>query len=180
MHKIKKKITKFIKVIMNEIKHIKNLFKKLLKGKNSILYSADEINITLLNKSRTSLFEKDKAFYKIYIRSEDQEIIYDDDIEKERNPFYTPFVEQKQDIDRSPTLYSINGPMQFFHAVVNIHFFSKAAIDPKYALLCVDLFSSKVYIYPMEKKNDLARKLELFLSRNRTKTRSKTRNETAN
>ena len=114
MHKIKKKITKFIKVIMNEIKHIKNLFKKLLKGKNSILYSADEINITLLNKSRTSSFEKDKAFYKIYIRWEDQEIIYDDDNEKERIPFYTPFVEQKQDINRSSMLYSINGPMQFF------------------------------------------------------------------
>ena len=150
MHKIKKKITKFIKVIMNEIKHIKNLFKKLLKGKNSILYSADEINITLLNKSRTSSFEKDKAFYKIYIRWEDQEIIYDDDNEKERIPFYTPFVEQKQDIDRSPTLYSINDPMQFFHALVNIRFFSKAAVDPKYALLCVDQFLSKVYIYPME------------------------------
>ena len=153
MHKIKKKITKFIKVIMNEIKHIKNLFKKLLKGKNSILYSADEINITLLNKSRTSSFEKDKAFYKIYIRWEDQEIIYDDDNEKERIPFYTPFVEQKQDINRSSTLYSLNGPMQFFHIdVADIRFFSKSAIDPKNALLCVDLFSSKVYIYSMKKK----------------------------
>ena len=62
MYKIKKKITKFIKVIMNEIKHIKNLFKKLIKDKNSILHSADKINRTLLNKSRTSSFEKDKAF----------------------------------------------------------------------------------------------------------------------
>ena len=147
---------------MDKIKQIKNLFKKLIKDKNSVFYSADKINITLLNKSRRSSYEKDKVFYKIYIRLEDQEIIYDDDNEKQRIPFYTPFVEQKQDIDRSSTLYSINGPMLTFHAdVVNIRFFSKSAVDPKYALICVDLFSLKVYIYPMKKNNNLARKLEL-------------------
>ena len=154
MHKTKKKkITKIIKVIMNEIKQIKNLFKKLIKDKNSVFYLADKINRTLLKKSRASSYQKDKVFYKIYIRLEDQEIIFDDDNEKERIPFYSPFVEQKQDIDRSSTLYSINGPMQFFHAdVVDIRVFSKSAVDPKYALLCADLFSSKVYVYPMKKK----------------------------
>ena len=96
------------------------------------------------------------------IRLEDQEIIYDNDNEKERIPFYTLFVEQKQDIDISSTLYSLNEPMHFFHAdVADIRCFSKSAIDPKYALLCVDLFSSEVYIYLMKKKN-LARKLKLF------------------
>ena len=153
MHKIKKKITKFIKVIMDEVKQIKNLFKKLLKDKNSVFYLADKINRTLLNKSRTSLYEKHKVFYKIYIRLEDQEIIYDDNEEKERIPFYTPFIEQKQDINRSSTLYSLNNPMQFFHAdVADIRFFSKSAVDPKYELLCVDLYLSKVYVYPMKKK----------------------------
>ena len=124
MHKIKKKITKFIKVIMDEVKQIKNLFKKLLKDKDSVFYSADKINRTLLSKSRTSSYEKDKVFYKIYIRLEDQEMIYDDNDEKERIPFYTPFIEQKQDINRSLTLYSLNNPMQFFHAdVADIRFF---------------------------------------------------------
>ena len=138
---------------MNEIKQIKNLFKKLIKDKNSVFYLADKINRTLLKKSRASSYQKDKVFYKIYIRLEDQEIIFDDDNEKERIPFYSPFVEQKQDIDRSSTLYSINGPMQLFHAdTADICFFSKSAVDPKYALLCVDLFSSKVYVYPMKKK----------------------------
>ena len=109
---------------MDEIKQIKNLFKKLIKDKNSIFYLVGKINRTLLNKSRKSASEKDKVFYKIYIRGEDQEIIYDDDNEKERILFYTPFVEQKQDIDRSSTLYNINGLMQFFHAdVVNICLF---------------------------------------------------------
>ena len=67
MHKIKKKITKFIKVIMDEIKQIKKLFKKLIKDKNSIFHLADKINRTLLNKSRTSSYEKDKVFYKIIL-----------------------------------------------------------------------------------------------------------------
>ena len=72
---------------------------------------------------------------------------------KERILFYTPFVEQKQDINRLSTLYSINGPMQFFHAdFADIRFFSKSVVDPKYAMLCVDLFSLKVYVYRMKKK----------------------------
>ena len=138
---------------MDEIKQIKNLFKKLIKDRNSVFYSADKINRTLLNKSRTSSYEKDKIFYKIYVRLEDQEILYDDNKEKERILFYTPFIEQKQDIDRLSTLYSLNGPVQFFHAdVADIRFFSKSAVDPKYALLCVDLFLFKVYVYPMKKK----------------------------
>ena len=137
MHKIKKKIKKFIKVIINEIKQIKNLFQKLIKDKNSVFYLANKINRTLLNKSRTSSYEKDKIFYKIYIRLEDQEVIYDDDNEKERIPFYTPFVEQKQDIDRSSTLCSINGSMQFFHAdVADIRFFFKICRQCK---VCVAL-----------------------------------------
>ena len=138
---------------MDEIKQIKNLFKKLIKDRNSVFYSADKINRTLLNKSRTSSYEKDKIFYKIYVRLEDQEILYDDNKEKERILFYTPFIEQKQDIDRLSTLYSLNGPVQFFHAdVADIRFFSKSAVDSKYALLCVDLFLFKVYVYPMKKK----------------------------
>lgn len=68
-------------------------------------------------------------------------------------PFYTPFVQQKKDIDRSSALYTVNGPFQFFHAdIAFIKFLAKSAVDPKYALLCVDLFTSKVYVYTMKKK----------------------------
>ena len=106
-----------------------------------------------MNKSRTPPFEKDKVFYKIYIRLEDQEIIYDNDNETERISFYTPFIEQKQVINRSSMLYSLNGPMQFFDAAIaDILFFSKSTVNPKYALLYVDLFSSKIYVYPMKEK----------------------------
>ena len=46
--------------------------------------------------------------------------------------------------------------------VAYLKFFSKSAVDPKYALICVDLFSSKVYVYPMRKRSNLWQKLELF------------------
>ena len=41
-------------------------------------------------------------------------------------------------------------------------FFAKSAVDPKYALVCVDLFSSKIYVYTMRKKSNLVQKMELF------------------
>ena len=97
---------------MDEMKQAKNLFKKLLNDQNSVFYSADKINRTLLSRARKSAYEKNKVFYKIYISLEDQETIHDNNNnEKTRIPFYTPFVEQKKDIDRSSGLYSINDPM---------------------------------------------------------------------
>ena len=94
-----------------------------------------------------------------------KDVIYDDnDYEnKPRIRFYTPFVEQKKDIDRSSSLYTVDGPLQFFHAdVAYLKFSLKSAVDPKYALICVDLFSSKVFVYPMRKRSNLSQKLELF------------------
>ena len=63
---------------------------------------------------------------------------------KTRIPFYTPFVEQRKDIDHSPALYSINMPFELVHAdIADIRFFSTSTVDPKYCLLAVDLFTSK-------------------------------------
>ena len=147
----------------DEQKQVKNLFKKLINDQNSVFYSSDKITRTLLNKGRKSSYEKDKVFYKIFNLIEDKDIIYDFDTDKPKLPFYTPFVEQKKDIDRSSSLYTINGPMQFFHAdLAYLQFFAKSAVDPKYALVCVDLFSSKIYVYSMRKKSNLAQKMELF------------------
>ena len=36
----------------DEKKQLKNLFKKLINDQNSVFYSADRINATLLNKGR--------------------------------------------------------------------------------------------------------------------------------
>ena len=53
--------------------------------------------------------------------------------------------------------------MQFFHAdVAYLQFLAKSAVDPKYALVCVDLFTSKIYVYTMKARRNLPNKLELF------------------
>ena len=53
--------------------------------------------------------------------------------------------------------------MQFFHAdLAYLQFFAKSAVDPKYALVCVDLFTSKVYVYTLKNKNNLFKKIEEF------------------
>ena len=46
--------------------------------------------------------------------------------------------------------------------IADIRFLAKLAVDPKYCLLFVDLFTSKIYVYPMKNRSLLAKKVELF------------------
>ena len=39
--------------------------------------------------------------------------------------------------------------------IANLEFLEKSATVPKYALLIVDLFLSKVYVYPMQSRKQL-------------------------
>ena len=144
-----------------EKKQLKNLYKKLIDNENSVFFAADQLNTRLLKKIKKSSYEKDQVFYKLFkkLQSKEQDVID----EESKVPFYTPFVEQRKDIDRSSALYTVNGPLQFFHAdLAYIQFFAKSAVDPKYALLCVDLFTSKLYVYTLRTKNNLPKKLEEF------------------
>ena len=85
-------------------------------------------------------------------------------------PFCTLFIEQKNDIDRSLTLYSIKTPFELFHAdIANIKFLSKSAIDRHCCLLCVDLFLLKINNNPMKKSSLLAEKMEHFYEEIETK-----------
>ena len=61
------------------------------------------------------------------------------------------------------TLFSISKPFKLLHAdIADTQFLAKSAVDPKYCLLLVDLFTSKVYVCPMKSRNLLAKKLKLF------------------
>ena len=61
------------------------------------------------------------------------------------------------------TLYSIGKPFELLHAdISDTRFLARSVVDPKYCLLLVDLFPSKVYIYPIKSRNLLAKKLKLF------------------
>ena len=64
-------------------------------------------------------------------------------------PLTTPFFEKKADIDRS-TLYTVGKPFEKLHAdIADLRFLAKSTDDPKYPLLIVDIFTSKIYVYPM-------------------------------
>ena len=74
----------------------------------------------------------------------------------------TMFVEKKDDIDRS-TLYSFDSPFQFLHADVgNLEFLGKSATNPKYCLLFINFFTSKVNVYPMKSRKSILNKKEIF------------------
>ena len=153
-------------------KQLKNLFGKLTKDSKRLFYLVEKINRNLLNKARKSVYEKDKVFYKLYNEIENRDTIFDE--EDEKVSFHVPFIEQKKNIDRSSTLYSIKAPFELFHAdIANIKFLSKYAVDPHYCLLFVDLFSSKIYTYPMKKRSLLAKKMEQFYEEIETKRDSK-------
>ena len=145
---------------MNDVeeKRVQNLFKSLQKDPESVLYANQSVTTQLLKKLSKSFYQKDKVFKKLYENLEDKNFNKKD----YKVPLSTPFNEKKTDIDRS-TLYSIEKPFQRVHAdIADLRFFAKSAVDPKYALLCVDLFTSKIYVYPMKNRSLLAKKLRLF------------------
>ena len=81
---------------------------------------------------------------------------------------------EKREIDRS-TLYSFNGSFQLLHYdVANLEFLGESASVPNYALLIVDLYSSKVYVYPMSSRKQTLEKLEQFYVDVQSKRKSKT------
>ena len=74
-------------------------------------------------------------------------------------PLVTPFVNEKSNVDHS-TLYSIGKPLELLHSdITDTRFLAKSAVDSKYCLLLVDLFTSKIYVYPMKNRSLLAKKV---------------------
>ena len=69
----------------------------------------------------------------------------------------------KEDIYRL-TLYSFKGPFQLLHTDIGfIKYLAKSAVDPKYFLFFVDLFTSKIYAYTMKIRRLFKKKIQFFL-----------------
>ena len=104
-------------------------------------------------------YAKDKRFFKLvnFLDNKSSNAIFEPDSVKR-----TDYVE-KGDIDHS-TLYSFDAPFWLFHADVgNLEFLRK------YVLVLVDLFSSKIYTYPMKSRKQIRLKLEEFYREVRSK-----------
>ena len=145
------------KMFKENFERLKNLYNILKQDEESVLFASEKLNKQLIKKVKRSQYEKDSVFNYLYDK------VKDVNIEEENTvPIVTPFIENKRNIDKS-TLYSFNGSFQLLHAdIANIRFFSKSAADPKYCLLFVDLFTQKIYTYPMKKRNILKKKMEEF------------------
>ena len=151
----------------NRIKTDKNLFKLLTKDDSGIFYAAEKITNTLLKEARKSNYISDKVLYRMYKNLENR---IDFNNENLILPVYTSFIEQ-ENIDSSK-FFSIKAPFELIHAdIADINFLAKPSVTPVYCLLFVDLFTSKVYTYPMKKRSLLKNKSEIFLQRNIVKKR---------
>ena len=137
---------------------VNNLFNNLQKNPKSIFYLVGHLSKTVLNKASKSIFDKDKVLVNLYNQLEDKNF-------RSKTKFFpiiTPSSDRKSNADHS-TLFSIGKLFELFHAdIVDTRFLAKSVVDPKYCLLLVDLFTSKIYIYPIKNRNLLAKKLKLF------------------
>ena len=122
-------------------KRIQNLFRNLQKDSKSIFYSVINLSNSPRNKAKKSTYDKDKVFVNLYNELEDKNFYQNNNL-----PFVTPFVNERSNIDHL-TLYSIGKPFELLHAdIADLKFLAKSAVDPKYRLLIVDLFTSKIYV----------------------------------
>ena len=143
-------------------KRLGNLLKKLSVDENSVVFAkGDELNEKTVNKLAKSKYDKDTVLLNLYRefkknRGKIKEL-------KTKVVINTPFVQERAVTQSGEMLHTIDGPMQLVHAdVADLNSFNKSVVAPKYCLLCVDLFTSKVYTYGMKKKSQLADKLEKF------------------
>ena len=150
-----------------DIKTAKRTFEKLKLDPSSAAFAEETLDKKLLLKLKKSKYEVDKNFFKLVNLLENDNVIFDTDSVKR-----TDYVE-KREIDHS-THYSFDGPFQLFHADVrNFEFLGKNATFPQYVLVLVDLFSSKIYTFPMRSRKQIRQRLEQFYEEVESKRKGK-------
>ena len=72
------------------------------------------------------------------------------------------------------TLYSFDGPFHLIHADVgNLGLLGKNATITRYVLLVVDLYSLKIYFFPMRSRKQILQKMKLFYDEIKSKRKKK-------
>ena len=123
----------------------KSTFNKLKTDPSSPSFAEEIIDKKLLIKFKKSKYVEDKKFFKLGNLLEKSLIFEPNSVKR------TDHVE-KREIYHS-ALYSFDAPFRLFHAdVAKLEFLGKNATFPQYVLVLVDLFSSKVYTYPMKSR----------------------------
>ena len=108
-----------------------------------------------MKKLKKSKYAKNSLLFKLIYLADNK---LDD---KEKVPTRADLVE-KREIDRS-NLYIFDGSLQLIHAdVANLELLGKNVRISRYVLLVVDLYSLKVYVYPMRSRKQILQKMKLF------------------
>ena len=142
-------------------------FNKLKIDPSSAAFAEEILDKKLLLKLKKSKYVEDKKIFNLVNLLDKKNVIFEPERVKR-----TDYVE-KREIDHS-TLYSFDAPFRLFHAdVANLEFLGKNATLPQYVLVLVDLFSSKVYTYPMKSRKQIRQKLEQFYRDVRSKRKNK-------
>ena len=148
---------------LKEQRQLVNAFNKLIRNPNSVVYTSDHSLTTgQLKKLKKSGFENDRYFLKQYLlfkgnhREIPNVLVLPTNTVAETIPIVARYT--KAPFYNRCTLYSIGGPFELLHVdLADVNFTKPSASDPKYVLLAVDLFSSKIYVYPMKKINNLVK-----------------------
>ena len=140
---------------------LKKLFNSPQIDSKSVLFTEEKLNNKLLKRLQKSTHKKHKEFVKDFNLLNNKEYLF-----KQKDGYSilikAEFIDKSDDIDRS-TLFSIEAPFDLLHADIgDLCFSGKSAADPKYCLLLVDLFTSKIYVYEMENRSLIPLKLEKF------------------
>ena len=137
----------------------KTIFKSLKTDKKSVLFSEEKLNLKLFKKLKKSTCVNDKKLLKLINVAENT--IEEFNKNDNKIPIRLDYVENRK-IDKS-TLYSFNVLFQLMHAdIINLEFLGKSTAIPKYALSIVDLFLSKVYVYPMQLQKQPLKYINIF------------------
>ena len=133
-----------------KLKVAKKTFEMLKTDPSSAAFAEETLDKKLQLKLKKSKYKDNKFFLKVV----NSLLLDDDTVFEPENVNRTDYVE-KREIDHS-TLYSFNVPFQLLHAdIANLEFLGKNATFPQYVLVIVDLFSSKVYTYPMKSRKQI-------------------------
>ena len=99
-----------------------------------------------MKKILKSSYVKDKVLLNVYNKFVKNGGKMSDFKDKKVN-INIPFTKEKLVTQKGDILHTIDGPMQLIQVdVVDLNFFSKSVVVPKYCLVCVDLFTSKTYM----------------------------------
>ena len=138
---------------------LKKQFIRLQTDSKGVLFTEEKLNEKLLQKLKKSKYNIDKEFVNSFNFLENKKDLFKDGYSI---PLKAEYVHKGDDIDRS-TLFSVQAPVDLLHADIgDLRFLGKSAADPKYCLLLVDLFTSKIYVYGMKNRSLIPLKLETF------------------